>query len=526
MATVNAAQAQVKTVADPNAEYDSLKTLWTVSRAVCQGQRFVKDYDAVIDVVNFNNLLIPFSPSMSPEQYKFYKAEAELPGIVAQFSKTLVGGLLRKQPSLTLPEEVESSRDWIVNEFSSSNAPLSAFLEEALMEEVQTTRAWVFVNYPKIENPEALSTKDFLKYAPYPVLAKAETVINWRVGNGSDGKVQLQQVIIKGHTEEYIGEDFHPTYKETVWVHELVDSRYQIRVFKKNAASAIVPVTQGYIHVPTSRNDPSYVLDDTITSIMMNGKHLDRIPAWPLNGNITPVQPMLVNIIDREISLYNKISRRNHLLYGAATYTPIISSDMTDDDFRDVVNQGLGSWIHLRQDDTASILKTPTEALKDMESAIASGIEEMAKLGIRMLSPETSQSGVALELRSAPQAAQLGSMDSKVSNTMEHVIAFMINWRYDKNLTASDIDLKLSNDFNASVAGEGWLRLATEWYMEGLIPRSIWLELLKGNDVIQSDYNDEEGQKEIMANMQAILGPNPLQDNEEQRASADIEANR
>ena len=53
MAIINAAQAAVKTVADPNASYESLKSLWNKSRAVCSGERFVKDFDGLIDVQKF-----------------------------------------------------------------------------------------------------------------------------------------------------------------------------------------------------------------------------------------------------------------------------------------------------------------------------------------------------------------------------------------------------------------------------------------------------------------------------------------
>ena len=117
MSITNAAQSAVKTVADPNASYESLKPLWNKSRAVCSGERYVKAYDGVIDPVSFSNLLIPFSPSMSQAQYNFYKAEAELPGIVSQFAKLLVGGLLRKKPELSLPDGIpEEAANWILNE--------------------------------------------------------------------------------------------------------------------------------------------------------------------------------------------------------------------------------------------------------------------------------------------------------------------------------------------------------------------------------------------------------------------------
>jgi hypothetical protein len=145
------------------------------------------------------------------------------------------------------------------------------------------------------------------------------------------------------------------------------------------------------------------------------------------------------------------------------------------------------------------VLETPTAALQDMDRAIAASIEEIAKLGIRMLSPETEQSGVALEIRNAAQTAQLGTLNNKVSNIMGQVMVFMLNWRYDLELKVSDIEFSLSADFDPVPIGADWLRLATEWYQQGLIPRSIWLVLLKQNDMIPPDYDDEAALQEIAA---------------------------
>jgi hypothetical protein len=170
---------------------------------------------------------------------------------------------------------------------------------------------------------------------------------------------------------------------------------------------------------------------------------------------------------------------------------------MTDEEFQDIVNSGLGTWIKLRQGDTATVLATPTDALADMDRAIAASIEEMARMGIRMLSPETAQSGIALEIRNASQTAQLGTLNIKVSNTLKQIIVFMINWRLGSNLTTNEVKFELSSDFNPTPVGEAWLRLATEWYQSGLIPRSVWLQMLKQNDMLVPDYDDEQGKMEI-----------------------------
>jgi hypothetical protein len=505
MAVVNAVQKK-KSVADPSSVYESMRPLWQKSRAIIGGERFAKDFDGYLDVLKFSNLLLPFSPSMTPQQYEFYKAEAELPGIVSQYARTISGGLLRKQPQLTLPDDIpDGAYDWIMSSFSQTGLPLVSFLDDALDEELQTSRAWVHVDFPVVENANDLTKEEMQMIKPYPVLWNAESIINWRLSiNPTTGVQQLQQIIIRNYVEEFTDNEFHPTFLDTVWVHELVDGYYQVRKYQRPNEDSQIPVVNGKIQQVyqqmaggSDAKMSDYRLVSTNTSILMNGERLTQIPAWPLNGSTSVIEPMLMPFIDREVSLYNKISRRNHLLYGAATYTPIISSDMTDEDFEAIVSQGLGSWIKLRQGDTATILDTPTGALIDMDRAIAAGIEDMAKLGVRMLTPETAQSGVALEIRNAGQTAQLGTLNTKIGNQMATIIAFMLNWRYGLELESTDIGFELSADFNPTPLGADWLRLATEWYEKGLIPRSVWLIILKQNDMLAADYDDEEGKSEI-----------------------------
>ena len=497
---VNQTNKKNLSVADPNSAYESMKGIWTKNRAVCSGERFVKEYDAILDVNTFSNLLIPFSGSMTQEQYNFYKAEAELPGIVSEYSKFIVGGLLRKKPQVVLPDGVpEDAADWLVDQFAQDGAPLTSFLDEALWEEVQTGRAWIYVDHPVVPKNDAMTQADYMSYKPFPVLWNAESVVNWKKGiNPETGVTQLERVVVRKYVQQKEGgeDDVHPELKDTVYIHEVIDGKYQIRVFEEKETSEPT-VVAGRIVEQYMQSDNTFALKETITNILCQGAPLTFIPAWPLNGNIDVTEPMLSSLINKEVSLYNKLSRRNHLLYGASTYTPYIAGDMTDEDFEAIVNAGLGSWFKIPTGATASILDTPTSALSDMDRAIAATVEDMAKMGIRMLSPEAMQSGVALEIRNAAQTARLGTLNMKVSYTLQSVIAFMIYWRYGVECTASDINFTLSSDFNPAPLGDAWLRLVTEWYENGLIPRSVWLQILKQNDIVPPEYNDEEGQQEI-----------------------------
>jgi hypothetical protein len=261
--------------------------------------------------------------------------------------------------------------------------------------------------------------------------------------------------------------------------------------YRKNHGAHEVEALNGTISQEYEDSaDGGFQLYDTVYP-MKFGERLDRVPAWPLNGQLDPVEPVLMPLIDREVALYNKVSRRNHLLMGAATYTPVVQSDMTDEEFEELVGAGLGTWLRVRKDESITVLETPTGALADMDRAIEATVQEMAKMGIRMLSPEQAASGVALEIRNASQTAQLGTLNAKISGTMQEIIAFMINWKYDGEFTGNDIEFTLSSDFAATVGGEGSMRLVAEWYQSGIISRETFVTIAKFNDFLPADYDDE-----------------------------------
>lgn len=498
-------KAVKRSVSDPSDSYHSLKPLWKKSRSVLNGQAHAKAHDEFIDVGNYSNLLIPFSPSMSQQQYEFYKAEAELPGLTAQYCKVLISALLRKKSLLELPEGLpEDALDWIEKDFTLDGQSMFNFLDAAIWEELQTSRAWVYVDYPTFSDAELeeMSPEERMSVSPYPVLLKAENVINVQVKVHPVTKQRTLSRFITRYISERYSEDnpWHPDYVDTVADHYLDESgRLVIDYYQKRDLTDEVEVVNGDItqdYKDLQVTEAGFEKFNTVYPTMF-GERLRRIPAWPLNGQIDPVEPVLMPLIDREVALYNKVSRRNHLLYGAATYTPVVQSDMADEEFEDLVNAGLGTWLRVRKDESITVLETPTAALADMEQSIAATVEEMAKMGIRMLSPEQAASGVALEIRNASQTAQLGTLNAKISSTLEDVIAFMINWKYGTDYSGNDIKFQLSSDFSALVGGEGAMRLVSEWYQGGIISRDTFISIAKYNDFLPMNYDDDAAVESI-----------------------------
>lgn len=497
-----AASSHKRGVETPTASYLSLKPLWKKSRSVLQGQAHAKAHDEYIES-DYSNLLIPFSPSMTQPQYDFYKAESELPGLTTQYARVLISALLRKPSQLELPDELpEEAYDWLTKDFTLDGASMFNFLDEAIWEELQTSRAWVYVDQPSVTEAdwEMMTPEERMKISPYPVILKAENVINVQLRAHPVTRIkQLSRIVTRYIAEDYSPDNpWHPNFVDTVADHYLDDSGFLvIDIYQRKDPNHSVDAVNGEYRQDYHDDAESGFIKVDTKMPMMFGERLNRIPAWPLNGQLEPVEPVLMPLVDREVALYNKVSRRNHLLYGAATYTPVVQSDMTDEEFEEIVNAGLGTWLRVRKDESISVLETPTSALGDMDRAIAATVEEMAKMGIRMLSPEQAASGVALEIRNASQTAQLGTLNSKISGTMQEIIAFMCNWKYNTDLTGNDIQFQLSADFSPMVGGEGAMRLVSEWYQSGIISRDTFVSIAKYNDFLPADYDDEEAVSNI-----------------------------
>ena len=334
--TQNPTLTSKSSVGTPTYEYESMTRIWRRARAILNGELYAKEHDRYIDTLNYTNLLVPFSPRMSQQQYSWYVAEAELPGLTSQYAKILAGGLLRKPPEMKLPETVPSDAEsWLRNRFTEDGRSIVAFLDAAIWEELSTSRGWVSVDFPTVPGYSDLDPDQKKMIAPYPVLWRAEDVINWQTGiDRATGRPALTRVVFRYINRTNKDSDFHPNL-EIVAVDHYLDEEglYRVQYYTKEG-EATVDLINGDLKMTQIfgtelfTNDHWVPKGDTITP-MMWGEPMRSLPIFPLNGEVQLETPMLTPIIDKEIALYNKISRRNHLLYGASTFTPVVFSGLS-----------------------------------------------------------------------------------------------------------------------------------------------------------------------------------------------------
>ena len=485
-----------------------LYELWRRARAVVEGESAVKDLDSIVDTIRFTNLLVPFNNTQTQAQYDFYKAEAELPGLVSQYVRIIIGGLLRKEPSLTItkPErDVEGLTEEAIalleaNDISeeviykaikeslvSENNGILSFILRILEEELITSRSAVTI---ALRDSESVTDKNLLAY---PVLWKAEEIINWQTDDETLTRVVFSYEVEETTDDEY---DFNcVTYYQDHFINSF--GVYQVDTYRETGV--------------TAESNSGYDLHETVVP-SLNGETFDYLPVWFMNDSIEPVIPILTPMVDTELSLYNKMSRRNHLLHGAAAYTPVVFSKISDEDFSAVVAGGLGSWLKFDTDARIDTLTVPTDVLSDMEKAIAQGIEKLGRMGVNLLMGNdkmTNVSSSALSVRLSPQVAQLGLLNTKISTNLSEILTLLIRWNFNEEVT---VDFNLSADFNSTPVNSDLLRILGEFHTSNILPRYLFIEILKANDIIPESYDDKRGQ-EAIRNSDILTGL-PLPENE------------
>ena len=473
--------AKAVDLSEPKASYAYKLPIWERNRVCLSGEEAVKDYDLRRYPSRQSTLLLPFDTSMSDKQYRFLVSEASWPGITSQFSSLIVGGLLSEGVSFETPIGGDEAYDWIRNSFCYDSKDLLEFTKSLIEEHILTGQTFIRLDFPKVsqEELETLSIEERAKLRPYPVIVKAEQAINWHYSG--DG---LEFFIIHEIKEEFGGNRYHPSQVEYLYIHELNNAgQYQVLTYRRD---------EGF--------NNEWMLEDAVL-FLVNDRPINYIPIYSISDNPDSLNnlPPLNVLVNKEASLYNKVARRDHLLYSASTFTPIFSSDSaTDDSFFEIVDAGLGSWLRIGKDDKVSTLQTPTDSVGDLETTIQSGLDEMAKLGVRMLSTEKVQSGVALQIRNAAQNAKISQMSVSISSVMKQVIANMLEWQYSTPVQASDVGFTIQDDFTPLGGDSQTLTLIGNWYEAGLIPRSVFLFNLQTSKLLPSDYDDEKGQEDIM----------------------------
>ncbi len=497
----------------PEPDYVKMLPHWQRMRAIIGGDVTVKQYDHYIRQYSGNSgylygpeyttILNTFGPEMKREQYDWYQTESNFPGYTLQHLKTMIGQILESKPSLQLPDNIdESVLDWIQNEFTADNKSLYQYIAELLYEELTTGRCFVWIDYDEEQSK------------PVPFMLKAEDVLNVKY----DGN-KLKHVIIQVlESIPNVGKRYHANYVKKLYVHELDpddNNLYNLKIYEKqdsddrnSASSSSSAGNNDYYN--------GYVLREEIKPVMNNNR-LDFIPIYQMQGHDSIVNPPLQNFAKKEELIYNYQSRKTHLLYGAALYTPVLKTKLSEriaagkDGKQKVYQPGqaeenlrrgkLGGILVINQEDDLNILAGPSEAVADFDKGINDLHHELAKMGVRFLQEDRSrESGIAMRTRKHETGVILSSMTGRVIASCKKFITLMVNWREDLDLDENDISLTFSTDLTSQINIDN-TEDARYMLENRLLSREAFFNTAVKLNIVSSDLTYEGEKDKIEAEM-------------------------
>lgn len=389
------------------AEYIKNKEKWFKCRTVVQGEEAVKDAGTV------------FLPSLGGQKttdYESYKTRALFYGATGRTVSGLLGAIFRKSPVIEYKNgRIQKELRSVTQDYQSSDSFAAIIVQEILT----MGRVGVLVDAPKENGGTA-----------YLAHYQTESIINWKYSDIA-GSLVLSFVVLEEGYEESGVDEFCFVAKKQYRVLELVDGKYQQRLFRSTEED---------------NNNTEYTeVKDSVTTPQVGGRALDYIPFVFINATDTTANvynsPILA-LANVNLSHYRSSADLEHGRHFTGLPTAWLAGFDKDDEYR------IGSQVAWVTDDaqaTAGYLEFTGQGLLSLENALKEKQEMMAVLGARMLEAPRGavESDKTLTIRYRGENNVLANISKTTSGALSQLYTWLMEWR---GIT-QEVVVALNSDF-------------------------------------------------------------------------------
>lgn len=468
---------------------------WIKLRDCKEGERAVKSKGS--------EYLRPFYPGMQNDEgekwLEFVNYAAEYAPILGRVSNALSGSMLRYEPTLTFTNP--NDEGWVTRDFGIDDGGIHSLFSKVIPEEVLTSRVGLHVDrdangafFPKpvvYQAEDILGTvkrKDGLPGFESVRLAERETYTNSNYDN----------VLVRRVRELALDEEGY--YFVRIWEAEEV-------VLTDGAVSVSEP--EDYSVVPVEGRE-----DGRIYPTYGASRRFQDIPFWFGNGEDDYVKPILLDICDQTLKVYNKISYNNHsyFVYNVPTYFISGVQEGEADDFK------TGTiWSANNIDAKISVVGGQPQILDAGDKIISQALNTIGALGAQMFYSRTSQaeSADALKVRNAPEDAVVGMITNSLSDSLTSMVQFAVDW-YNGNEygQAQTVTVKVNNGINPRTIPSQDLQSIVTGVANGVIPAEVLFNVLEKNDILPDNFDVGAATRTVEQNM-SLNGQPTMTDNQQ-----------
>ncbi len=393
---------------------------------------------------------LPRSKGLTKHEYEAYRDRGMFFGATKRTIFTLVGSIFRRDPILTIPDEL----DYLVKDVDLYNTHLFAFIKEATEEVITVGRHGVLVDWDN----DARRAKA-CSYA-------GENIINWKVSK-INGVEQLEWIVLCEHVDQYDDDPFEPVTVKQYRLLYLDNGVYTVQLY-------------------TPKGKKDYELSETIVPSIM-GRTLDYIPF--VITNTTRVGPTCEDAIINDLANVNLHHYRfscdlAHGLHFTSLPTPWIAGldVLPDVEQRRSEPMRIGSqsaWL-LPQGAATGMLEFSGQGIGAISSHLAEAERKMAILGARILDKPMamSETAEAASIRVQSESAALVNVVDSVDRAFTKILRWIAVWH---NQDPNAIDIEINRDFiNYKMNSLDVVNLISAWQSGAIDSEALFYNLQQG----------------------------------------------
>lgn len=423
---------------------------------------------------------LPALSAQSSEEYHAYKLRALWYGASGRTLQGLIGAIMRKEPTVTAPAELDTH----LTDVTLTGISFPAFVKTALDEVLKTGRYGVLVDMPQEETETQ---------APYWAPYIAESIVNWstRVVKG----LPVLDMVVLCEQDRQPKPDDRFTF-DTLTQYRLLTLNeagvYQVELYRESSNKRGDWVSQG-IMTPTYR-----------------GRPIEYIPFCFFGPTtITPdiEKPPILDLVEVNLSHYLSSADLEHGRHFCGLPTPWVAG------FPAKAEMKIGSaiaWVATDPQAKAGMLEFTGQGLGALEKALESKERLMAVLGARLLEEQkkTVEASDTLVTRMSGEHSVLRSVAGSVSTGLSKLLEWTALWTGMVPEKAKTATVKLNTDFvDTSMTFAELEALVRTWQSGAISYETMYYNMERGEVTRPGiDWETEKAQVETDS---PVLVPDP-----------------
>ena len=434
---------------------------------------------------------LPALSEQTTEEYNGYKTRAMWYGASGRTLQGLIGAVMRKEPTITVPSLLAP----MIRDATQTGVSFTAMAKMLLSELLQIGRVGVLVDMPSATGEPA---------RPYCVGYPAESIVNWHTSM-IDGLVTLVRVVL---CEPVTEED--PT---DPYVLKTIEQYRELYLEKGDGKQTQYRYYQQLWRKQTDRQrgmEDWVRYQDAITPVR-KGEPFDFIPFcfFGPSGLLPAIEkPPLLDLVDVNLSHYRSSADLEHGRHFCALPTPCVTG-ISDKTTKLQIGSSI-AWMLPDPQAKAYMLEFTGQGLGALEKALEAKQQLMSVLGARLLEEQKKsvEASETLQTRYSGEQSVLRSVAGSVSAGLSKCLEWAALWSGVKEEAAAKAICQLNMDFVDAQMSFAELESLVRSWQSGAISYQTLYHLMEKGEITRPGITAKKEQAAIEVEQPAGIPQN------------------